>query len=121
MGRTDSGQPRDLRMTPYSGFPELIAKTVVGLMPPLRNLRLLRQWAGLYNMSPDKAAIYSAAKDPVGFYTAAGFSGHGFMTAPATGQSLAEMILGLPPTLPWKKMDVDRFESGALLLEPSVV
>jgi sarcosine oxidase subunit beta len=121
MGRTDADQPRDLRMSPYSGFPELMAKTVVTLMPPLRNLRLLRQWAGLYNVSPDKAAIYSAAKEPKGVYTAAGFSGHGFMTAPATGQIMSEMILGLTPTLPWEKMSAERFGSGALLLEPSVV
>ncbi|MCL2702353.1 MAG: FAD-binding oxidoreductase [Defluviitaleaceae bacterium] len=121
MGRTDDAQPRDLRMTSYSGFPELIAQSVVNVMPALKNLRVLRQWAGLYNVSPDNAAIYSAASDPKGFYTAAGFSGHGFMTSPATGQSMAEMILGLPPTLPWQRMDVSRFDSGELLLEPSVV
>ena len=121
MGRTDDNQPRDLRQTPYSGFPELMAKTVVDLMPPLANLRMLRQWAGMYNMSPDKAAIYSKAPEVDGFYTAAGYSGHGFMMAPATGISMTEMILGLTPTLPWQKMDVTRFEKGNLLLEPSVV
>ena len=121
MGRTDDDQPRDYRQTPYSGFPELMAKTVVDLMPPLGGLRMLRQWAGMYNMSPDKAPIYSKAPELDGFYTAAGFSGHGFMLAPATGQSMTELILGLSPTLPWPKMDVTRFESGDLLTEPSVV
>jgi sarcosine oxidase subunit beta len=121
MGRTDDNQPRDLRQTPFSGFPELMAKTVVDLMPPLANLRMLRQWSGMYNMSPDKAAIYSKAPNVEGFYTAAGYSGHGFMMAPATGLSMTEMILGLTPTLPWERMDVTRFEKGELLLEPSVV
>ncbi|MDR1703212.1 MAG: FAD-binding oxidoreductase [Clostridiales bacterium] len=121
MGRTDDSQPRDLRVSAYSGFPELMSRSVTGLMPPLKNLRMLRQWAGLYNMSPDKAAIYCEAPNVSGFYTAAGFSGHGFMMAPATGQSMTELILGLTPTLPWPKMGLDRFETGELLLEPSVV
>ena len=52
----------------------------------------------------------------------AGFSGHGFMMAPATGLSMTEMILGLKPTLPWDKLGLKRFEDGGeLLVEPSVV
>ena len=121
MGRTDDSQPRDFRQTSFSGFPELMARTVCELMPPLRKLRMLRQWAGMYNMSPDKAPVYSKAREIEGFYSAAGFSGRGFMVAPATGLIMSEMILGLAPTLPWGRMDVTRFEKGELLTEPSVV
>ncbi|MDR2183949.1 MAG: FAD-binding oxidoreductase [Clostridiales bacterium] len=121
MGRTCENQPRDLRVTADSAFPVAMAKTITRAMPPLKKLRMLRQWAGLYNMSPDKCPIYSAAPGLAGFYTAAGYSGHGFMLAPATGQSMAELILGHAPTLPWPRLGLSRFEKGDLILEPSVV
>jgi len=82
---------------------------------------MLRQWAGLYNMSPDKHPVYAQAPELTGFYVAAGYSGHGFMMGPATGQSMAELILGLSPTLPWDKLGLTRFQEGGLILEPLVV
>ena len=121
MGRTCDNQPRDLRITADSSFPELMAKTITAVMPAAKNLRMLRQWAGLYNMSPDKHPIYDEAPELPGFYVAAGYSGHGFMLGPATGQSMAELILGLTPSLPWGKLGVKRFTEGGLVLEPSVV
>lgn len=121
MGRTDYQQPRDFRITSDSQFPDHMSRTVTGLLPPLRRLRMLRQWAGLYNMSPDKQAIYSRSEEVTGFYSACGFSGHGFMMAPATGRSMAELVLGLAPTLPWQRLDTERFTRGALILEPAVV
>jgi len=123
MGRTCANQPCDLRVTADSSFPEAMAKTITGIMPPLKNMRMLRQWAGLYNMSPDKHPVYDQAPELHGFYVAAGYSGHGFMMGPATGQSMAELILGLKPTLPWERLNISRFSKGAagLIVEPSVV
>jgi len=122
MGRTCENQPRDLRITADSAFPVAMAKTITQAMPPLKKLRMLRQWAGLYNMSPDKCPIYSQSLELAGFYTAAGYSGRGFMLAPATGKSMAELVLGQEPTLPWPRLGLSRFEEGGeLILEPSVV
>jgi len=121
MGRTCDNQPQDLRITADSNFPVEMAKSIVRVMPALKKLRMLRQWAGLYNMSPDKHPIYGEVPGVSGFYVAAGFSGRGFMIAPATGQSMAEIMLGLTPTLPWELLGLARFEQGDLILEPSVV
>ena len=122
MGRTCKNQPTDLRTTADSSFLVEMSKTITQILPKLTNLRILRQWAGLYNMSPDRHQICDEYKELPGLYVAAGFSGHGFMMAPATGLSMTEMILGLTPTLPWKKLGLDRFEDGGeLLVEPSVV
>ncbi|MCL1998911.1 MAG: FAD-binding oxidoreductase [Turicibacter sp.] len=121
MGRTCANQPRDLRVTADSNFPVEMARTVTNLLPKLGQLRMLRQWAGLYNMSPDKSPVYDEVPETKGFYVAAGYSGHGFMLAPATGQAMAEIILGLSPTLPWDKLGLSRFSSGNLIVEPSVV
>ena len=121
MGRTCKDQPRDLRTSADSDFPVAMSKTITKLMPKLAKLRMLRQWAGLYNMSPDHHPIYDQTPEVAGLYVAAGYSGHGFMLAPATGQSMTELILGLTPTLPWKRLGFARFEEGNLLVEPSVV
>ena len=122
MGRTCKDQPTDLRVSSDSSFLEEMARTIIAIMPKLKDLRILRQWAGLYNMSPDKHQICDELKELPGLYVAAGFSGHGFMMAPATGLSMTEMILGLTPTLPWDRLGLARFEDGGeLLIEPSVV
>jgi len=121
MGCNCPDQPQDLRTTADSNFPVTMSKTITRVVPALKNLRMLRQWAGLYNMSPDSHPIYDQIPGAEGLYVAAGYSGHGFMMAPATGQSMAELVLGQSPTLPWDKLGFARFEQGELLIEPSVV
>ncbi|MCL2415956.1 MAG: FAD-binding oxidoreductase, partial [Defluviitaleaceae bacterium] len=49
MGRSCDNQPRDLRVTSDSAFPVEMAKTITRIAPSLSKLRMLRQWAGLYN------------------------------------------------------------------------
>ena len=121
MGRGDANEPRDLRVTSSWHFMEEMAKTCTELLPPLKDLRVVRQWSGLYNISPDRQPIYGPVKEVEGFYLACGYSGHGFMFGPVTGVVIAEAILGETPTIPIHMLDKDRFERGELLLEPSVV
>lgn len=102
-------------------FLQEMAEKITWLLPPLRNIRIVRQWAGLYNMTPDRTPILGAAPQVSGFHLAVGFSGHGFMLAPMTGVLLAEEILGLEMSLPIRPMDLGRFERGELFNEPSVV
>jgi len=102
-------------------FLQEMAEKAVWMLPPLRNLRIVRQWAGLYNMTPDRTPILGAVPGLTGFHLAVGFSGHGFMLAPMTGVLLAEEILGLPLSLPIRQMDLGRYERGELYHEPSVV
>jgi sarcosine oxidase, subunit beta len=98
-----------------------MAERVTKILPPLAGLNVVRQWAGLYDMCPDRQPILGEDVRVKGFYTAAGFSGHGFMIAPITGQIMAEMIVGKPTALPVHMFDVGRFSRGELFVEPSVV
>jgi sarcosine oxidase subunit beta len=50
-----------------------------------------RAWAGLYDMTPDAHPIIGWIEE--GVYAACGFSGHGFMQAPAVGAAVAEELL----------------------------
>jgi sarcosine oxidase subunit beta len=101
-------------------LPEM-AKRVTALLPSLAGLNVVRQWAGLYDMSPDRQPILGEDTSVKGFFTAAGFSGHGFMISPMTGKLVAEMITGRDTAMPINMFAVDRFERGELFIEPSVV
>ncbi|AAG18868.1 sarcosine oxidase [Halobacterium salinarum NRC-1] len=51
-----------------------------------------RSWAGLCTATPDRDPLLGELRD--GLYVAAGWQGHGFMRAPATGAALADDVLG---------------------------
>jgi sarcosine oxidase subunit beta len=121
IGRGDPTEPRDLRITSSWHFLDEMAKTCIKFLPLLRKLRMVRQWSGLYNMSPDCQPIYGPVKEVEGFYLACGYSGHGFMFGPVTGVVISEAILGEEPTIPVHMLGLERFEKGELILEPSVV
>ena len=109
MGRGDDKEPRDLRVTSSWQFIEEMAKTIDLILPPISKLRVIRQWAGLYNMTPDKQPIYDKAENVEGFYMALGFSGHGFMFGPITGIVMSELILKEKPTIDVCMLNLNRF------------
>ena len=81
-----------------------------------------RSWAGLYEVSPDHHAILGAAPTLEGFYCANGFSGHGVMHSPATGQILADLITtGTTNVIDAEALSPDRFRTGKLLHETAVL
>lgn len=121
MGRSTPGEPPSFNISSSWQFLDEMAKTICEILPPLGKLRVTRQWAGSYIMTPDRQPIIGKTKLP-GFYLAIGFSGHGFMFAPMTGLLLAEIILGEEPSLPVDGLGLERFESGKIsAYEKSVV
>lgn len=121
IGRGDPNEPRDFRVSSSWKFMEEMARTTTSLLPPIGKLRVVRQWAGLYNNTPDKQPIYGTVDGIEGLYLSVGFSGHGFMFGPLTGIVLSEMILGEEPTIDVSMLGLNRFKEGNLLFEPSVV
>jgi len=120
MGFGDPDEPASFNRKSSWHFLEEMAKKTYKLLPPLGELRVVRQWAGLYNITPDRQPIITESREVPGFYMAIGFSGHGFMIAPMTGILMSEMILGEELSLDIS-LNLERFEEGNLILEPSVV
>ncbi len=90
--------------------------------PLLERAGLLRQWAGLYEVTPDAHPVIDGLTDPAGFYIVAGFSGHGFMHGPAAGLLMAELILdGAAHSLDVHQLRLSRFAEGDLVREHNVV
>lgn len=78
--------------------------------------RILDGWAGLYAMTPDQHPIIDEPRP--GFVTAVGFSGHGFMQAPATGIVVSQLILtGAASLVDISRLRLERFEDKNLLDE----
>ncbi|WP_255171725.1 NAD(P)/FAD-dependent oxidoreductase [Natrononativus amylolyticus] len=79
-----------------------------------------QSWAGLYAVTPDHHPIIEESIP--GFINAVGFSGHGFMQAPATGKLVAEIVAdGEPHSVDVSMLSKDRFDGGSPLEEGTVI
>lgn len=116
-------EPHGHRIMSSWQFLKEMSDKITEMLPPLRHLRVVRQWAGLYHMSPDRTPILGSTDQLKGFEMALGFSGHGFMIAPMTGRLMAAHILGLDHKDKdiMRTLNIDRFARGELFVEPSVV
>ncbi len=121
LGGGDHGDRRgfDERLD-WSLLPRLI-DAVTHRLPALEGARITRGWAGLREMTPDELAIVGPVPGVGGFFVAAGFSGHGFMHAPAIGKLMAELILdGRASTIDVSALSLDRFRTGRVFPERAV-
>jgi sarcosine oxidase, subunit beta len=71
---------------------EQMASYTLELFPQLSSLRVLRQWAGICDMTPDYAPIIGVSREVKNYYVDVGWGTYGFKAAPAAAKNLAEMI-----------------------------
>ncbi|HPA58757.1 MAG TPA: FAD-binding oxidoreductase [Synergistales bacterium] len=120
-GCSPEGHPQDYDLGNSWDFLEMMSRTFVRLLPRTKGVRVVRQWSGLYNMTPDRQPVLCEADNVKGFFLSCGYSGHGFMFGPISGELLAQLILGQEPWIPIGMLHYSRFERGELLIEPAVV
>jgi sarcosine oxidase, subunit beta len=97
-------------------FIEGLAGHVLELMPSLARLRLLRQWAGLCDMTPDYSPIIGTT--PVdGFLVDVGWGTYGFKAGPAAGEAVAELAATKRVPELIAGFDLARFGDGRLVGE----
>ena len=97
-------------------FTEGLAGHVLELMPSLAKMRLLRQWSGLCDMTPDFSPIMGLTLVE-GFLVDVGWGTYGFKAGPVSGETIAELIAsGKTPEL-IARFGLDRFRSGNLMGE----
>jgi sarcosine oxidase subunit beta len=121
MGIGDPNEPKGYDIGHSWQFLREMCRIMTGLLPVLRDVRVVRQWSGLYTMTPDAHPILGGVPGIDGYLQAVGFSGHGFMLAPVVGRIMAEMALGKETFLDVSSLDAGRFERGEYNIEPSVV
>lgn len=72
-------------------FAREMGRRMARLIPRLANTKIIRQWSGSYEMTPDGNPILDRS-DVDGFWIVGGMCGHGFMLAPEIGWLAAEYI-----------------------------
>jgi len=96
-----------------------VVERAIHRAPALAEAKLMRSYAGLYEMTPDQTGIVSAVPGVAGLYVIAGFSGHGFMHGPIAGQLMAETLVhGRAVTMDTSPLDLARFARGEAHVEP---
>ena len=93
------------------------ARKILSFMPGVADLKVLRSWAGVSRETPDMQAVLGET-DVEGLYIAVS-AYKGFMTSPAVGRLMAELVLDGHSNDPViKPLHPRRFESGELVPEP---
>jgi sarcosine oxidase subunit beta len=98
-----------------------VIDVAVRRLPVMADAAVSHAWAGLYEMTPDHNPIIGPAADVDGFFTIAGFSGHGFQHSPAAGRILADLISGRDPAFDLAPFSLDRFTGSRGRAEVNVV
>ncbi|NJE85087.1 FAD-binding oxidoreductase [Thermococcus sp. CX2] len=101
-------------LTPTYEFMREVSYYFTKIIPALRELLILRTWAGYYAKTPDSNPAIGKIEELSDYYIAAGFSGHGFMMAPAVAEMVADLITKGRTDLPVDWYDPYRFERGEL-------
>ncbi|GIE88569.1 sarcosine oxidase subunit beta [Actinoplanes regularis] len=78
--------------------------------PGLLDAGLRDGWAGLYEVTPDHNALIGRSAN---FLYATGFSGHGFLQAPAVGEVIRDLYLDRTPVVDVTPLSADRFAANA--------
>jgi sarcosine oxidase subunit beta len=61
--------------------------------PALRDVTVIRQWAGMYDITPDHQPIVGPTAQLEGWWQAVGWSGRGMLLAPLLTELLAEHVV----------------------------
>jgi sarcosine oxidase subunit beta len=113
--------PKGLNQDSSSAFLGLYARALVRTCPILGDVKVLRQWAGCYDITPDANPILGPIDEVEHFYQASGFMGHGFMMAPIVGKLMAEYIHTPKPSPMFDRWNLRRFREGKLLSEAMII
>jgi sarcosine oxidase subunit beta len=106
-------QTEEIRLGSRLRFLEAMSAGLIEVMPQLGHVKIVRQWAGPYDLTTDGNPIVGEAPDLPGFFLCCGFMGHGFMMAPVVAKYYALHLLGRETHAFFHKWRLGRFAAGA--------
>jgi sarcosine oxidase subunit beta len=120
-GISNEQVPAGINQDSSAQFLGLYSRALTELVPRLGAVKVLRQWAGCYDLTPDANPIVGPVDELDGFWQASGFMGHGFMIAPIMGEIFAERIRDDKHGELFEKWNLRRFKEGRLLNEGMII
>jgi sarcosine oxidase subunit beta len=121
MGMSDRTEPPAFVTDVNWEFLEKMFEQAARRAPALAGAGVKTAWAGLYESTPDHQAILGPIAEVDGFWCAAGFSGHGFMQAPAAALLLTQLLLDKKSEIDISSFAFERFARGALVTERNII
>ena len=100
-----------------------LTRTAAGLMrkaPRLGHLRVIRQWAGVYDLTPDRLPVVGPVASRPGFVQMNGYSGRGFALAPLVAELLAAWLVSGRRPDELAPFDPDRFVGHQAAAAPGI-
>ena len=121
IGMSDREEPPGYGTDVNWDFLEKMFAQAARRAPALTSAGVKTAWAGLYETTPDHQAILGPIRETEGFWCAAGFSGHGFMQAPAAALLLSQLLLDQTSDVDILSFAYERFARGSLVKERNVI
>jgi sarcosine oxidase subunit beta len=120
-GMGDPREPGGLHLGSTMRFLTRYARAMNALLPTTGSLKILRQWAGCYDVTPDNSPILGRTPGLDNMLQMSGFVGHGFMMAPAVAERMAAwMATGQSDAL-FERFTLARFAEGRLERETMII
>lgn len=98
-------------------FMQSMGQALTQLIPRLGSVKVVRQWAGPYDHSPDGSPLVGQMPGMPGFYVCCGFVGHGFMMAPVVAKHYAAHLAGTADHAMFTAWRPGRFADGETVNE----
>ncbi|WTN38465.1 FAD-binding oxidoreductase [Streptomyces sp. NBC_00631] len=121
LGMSDPDEPPGFRLKPSETWLPRLTEVLTRRVPKLLDAGLAGGWTGLYEITPDHNALIGEATDMGRFLYACGFSGHGFLQAPAVGEVVRDLVLNRQPFVDITPLNVGRFTGERLRIEANYV
>ena len=113
MGVVDPDEPFGVEQRSSIGFLRRTARVITAKAPALADVTVIRQWAGMYDTTPDHQPLVGPTAQLRGWWQANGWSGRGMLLAPLAAEHLARwMAAGSdspPPSALLEGFRPDRF------------
>ncbi len=112
---------RTLDPDPVLSINRAAINAAAATFPVFRDLKVVQEWGGLIDVTPDVVPVISEVETIPGLVIATGFSGHGFGIGPAAGRLAAEIATGRPTVVDAKPFRFSRFTDGSpIVIEPGM-
>jgi sarcosine oxidase subunit beta len=100
MGAVDPDEPVGVNQRSSWAFLRRTAELMTRKAPALRDVTVIRQWGGMYDITPDHVPIVGPTAQLDGWWQAVGWSGRGMLLAPYLCELLVEhVVTGSPPEM----------------------
>lgn len=120
-GMGDAREPAGMNLGSTSRFLARYAQALTEQLPQAGRVKVLRQWSGPYDVTPDNSPILGPTPGLSNLLQMSGFVGHGFMMAPAVAERMAAWMMTGESDELFERFTLSRFAEGRMEREDMII